>query len=310
MTAASLSDGEHTLSEGPLPLDRALRQLYDNASLNVVRRAIDTGKVSVDDMVVRDSRQKVQKGSRITVRMAAAKHPKVELADDVIVHLDNYVVVVNKPPGIVSVPDANWRRGTLSQLIGDRIRRKRDRAVPLGVVQRLDMETSGLIVFPRTKEAYGALKEQFKRRDVGRNYMALVAGVASDTTIRSYLTEHKNGKRSSTRHKHLGKFACTHVEVLERLTGATLVRCVLETGRTHQIRIHLAEAGHPLLGDRRYARRAVETPPAPRVMLHAGTLEFVHPITEAPMHFEERLPPDMSAVLKGLRPRKGKKRDD
>lgn len=298
---AQLKDGEHSVAEGPLALDRALRQLYDGVSWNAVRRAITTGKVSVADEVVRDPRHEVNEGDRICVRMAAAKHPRPKLEDDIIVHLDNHVVVVNKPPGIASVPDDNWPRNTLSQQIGESIRKKRDRPIPLGVVQRLDLGTSGLIVFTRTKDAHAALKEQFKARTVERSYVALASGEVSDATIRSYLTEHKNGKRSSTRHKHLGKFACTHVERLELLVGATLVRCKLETGRTHQIRIHLSEQGHPLLGDKRYARRAVRTPPAPRVMLHAATLGFCHPVTEAELHFEVPMPSDMQAVLKALK---------
>ena len=212
-------------------------------------------------------------------------------------------MVVRKPPGIASVPDDNWRRNALSQILAEKLRRGRTgkRQIPLGVVQRLDVDTTGLLVFTRSPEAHEPLKTQFKRRQVKRSYLAIVSGAATDRTYRSYLLEHKNGKRSSTKHRHLGKYAETHVEVIERLAGASLVRCRLETGRTHQIRIHLSEAGHPLLGDARYARRAVTTPPAPRVMLHAGELGFVHPVEEEELFFEEPMPEDMETVLGRLR---------
>ncbi len=132
---------------------------------------------------------------------------------------------------------------------------------PLGVVQRLDVETSGLLVFARSREAYASLKGQLARHRVERTYLAIVAGRAQPRTYRSHLAEGGDGRRGSTRDRKRGKRAVTHVEVVERLAEATLVSCRLETGRTHQIRIHLSEAGHPVLGDRRYARRRIAMPP-------------------------------------------------
>ena len=299
---ASLRDAEVTAPSGRARLDKVVRDAQPSVSWGIVRRAIRTGKVRVDDAVVREPGQMVAEGQRIVVAMAAPREPKLSLSDDVIVFLDRHLVVVRKPPGIASVPDDKWKRNALSQLLAEKLRRGRTgkRQIPLGVVQRLDVDTTGLIVFTRSPEAHEPLKTQFKKRQVARSYLAIVSGEAEDTTYRSYLREHKNGKRSSTKHRHLGKYAVTHVEVVERLMGATLVRCRLETGRTHQIRIHLSEAGHPLLGDARYARRAVKTPPAPRVMLHAGEIGFVHPIEEQELHFTDPMPSDMEAVLARL----------
>ena len=298
--AAPLTDGEHTLTGEPRPLDRALRQLYTGASWAAVRRAVRSGKVRVDDVVIRDPRRPVAPGSHISLRMAAAKYAGPTVGDDVIVHVDPQVVVVRKPAGIVCVPDERWRRGTLAQQVLARLPRRGRRAVPLGIVQRLDRDTSGLLVFTRSREARLSLKRQLQHRAVSRHYLALVAGEAVKTSYRSHLIEHANGKRASTRHRHLGKFACTHVEVVQRLAGATLIRCELETGRTHQIRIHLSEAGHPLLGDQRYARRAIPCPPAPRVMLHAASLGFEQPSTGQPLRFEEPMPADMVEVMERL----------
>jgi 23S rRNA pseudouridine1911/1915/1917 synthase len=296
----ALCDGEHLLDGAEQRLDRAVREQHEGVSWEVVRRAIRSGKVAIDGQVQREPGTAVQGGQQIRVTMNAPREPK-SVTKDAIVHVDRHVVVVRKPPGVATVPDERWRRNTLMQQVGEIIRSKRDRPVPLGVVQRLDFDTTGLLVFTRTSEAYELLKSQFKEREVTRSYLALVAGKAAKATYRSYLREHKNGKRSSTPHRQLGKYAVTHTEVVEWLTGATLIRCNLETGRTHQIRIHLAEADHPLLGDRRYFRRLVKTPPAPRVMLHAAELGFVHPMTQRPMKFEEPMPADMLAVLKNLR---------
>ncbi len=297
-----LFDAQHTLVEGTArqQLDRALRGLYPGCSWNTVRRAIRSGKIRVDGTIRDDFRFPVAGGARIEVHMAAAKSRLPRLDDDCIVFVDGQIVVVRKPAGLASVPDATWRRDTLAQQLGARLRRGK-REVPLGIVQRLDLETSGLMVLCRTADARRGLKRQFQSRLIERSYIAIVSGEAQSTVLRSHLVEHSNGKRSSTANKRIGKYACTHVDLLEQLRGASLVRCKLETGRTHQIRIQLSEAGHPLLGDRRYARRRIETPVAPRVMLHAATLGFEHPSTCEPLHFEQPLPADMSATLESLR---------
>lgn len=300
---ASLQDAELNAPEGRARLDKVVRDSQPSVSWGVVRRAIRTGKVRVDDEIAREPGEMVTEGQRVSIAMAAPREPKLSLPEDAVLFLDRHLVVVRKPPGVASVPDETWKRNALSQVLAEKLRRGRTgkRQIPLGVVQRLDVDTTGLIVFTRSQEAHEPLKTQFKKRQVKRSYLAIVSGEASSTTYRSYLREHKNGKRSSTRHRHLGKYAVTHVEVVERLEGATLVRCRLETGRTHQIRIHLSEAGHPLLGDARYARRAVKTPPAPRVMLHAAELGFVHPVEEEELFFEDALPQDMEAVVSRLR---------
>lgn len=298
----ALVDTDLEAPSGTARLDKVVRDAQPDVSWGTVRRAIRTGKVRVDDRVEREPGTMVREGQRIQIAMATPREVRVELAEDALVFVDRHVVVVRKPAGIASVPDEQHRKSALSEIVADKLRRhSSNRQVPLGVVQRLDVETSGLIVFTRSPEAHEPLKTQMKRREVTRSYLAIVSGEAEGRTYRSYLREHKNGKRSSTKHRHLGKYAETEVEVIERLRGATLVRCRLKTGRTHQIRIHLSEDGHPLLGDARYARRAVRTPPAPRVMLHAAELGFSHPVEGTPLHFEEPMPEDMQQVLAGLR---------
>lgn len=302
MTARTqLTDGEYVTVEGPLPLDRQLRSFCDEVSWSTLRRAIRTGKVSVDGVTARDHNKLIAKGARVAVHMAAPRDGGVKLAAEAIVFVDSQVIVVDKPALMASVADGKRHKGTLAQILTERFApKKSSRKVPVGVVSRLDLETSGLIVFTRTPEAHEHLKEQFATRSAQRTYLAIVGGEATNATYESRLVEYADGKRKSTKNRKIGKWSKTHVEVVEKLNGATLVRCILETGRTHQIRIHLSEAGHPILGDKRYARRRIPTPPAPRVMLHAHTLTFEHPTGEQ-MRFERDMPADMQAVLLSLR---------
>ncbi len=170
------------------------------------------------------------------------------------------------------------------------------------MVQRLDKETSGLVVFARTVPAKRALKNQFRAHSVHRRYDALVHGSAENATFRSRLVKDRgDGVSGSTDNPTLGREAVTHVRVLARLAGATHVECRLETGRTHQIRIHLSEAGHPLLGERVYVRgHAGELIAAPRLMLHARELGFVHPTNGRDLDFVDPLPEDMRAMIERL----------
>jgi 23S rRNA pseudouridine1911/1915/1917 synthase len=159
------------------------------------------------------------------------------------------------------------------------------------------------LVFARNLSAKRHLAQQFRCHSVERRYLALAKGMVSGQTLRSRLVKDRgDGRRGSTRHPELGREAITHLRPLEQLPGATLVECRLETGRTHQIRIQLAEAGHPLCGERVYARpRDRAGLAAPRLMLHAAVLGLVHPATAERLRFAEPLPPDMQAELDRLR---------
>jgi 23S rRNA pseudouridine1911/1915/1917 synthase len=174
----------------------------------------------------------------------------------------------------------------------------------LEVVHRLDKETSGLLVFARTREAAQALANQFRFHTVHRRYLALAHGRVESGVIRSTLiTDRGDGLRGSAPKEWRvargeGQDAVTHVSVVEAVRGATLIGCRLETGRTHQIRIHLSEAGHPLLGERLYVRDFTgEALVAPRVMLHAAELGLRHPVSGAEMRWSRPLPEDFRRCL-------------
>ncbi|HVJ20444.1 MAG TPA: RluA family pseudouridine synthase [Polyangiaceae bacterium] len=286
-----------------IALDRLLRELLPGKSWNDARKLVTSGKVSVDGQRVLEPTLRLRAGARVELRMSAPK-PRAGGALDgsVIVHVDSQVVVVRKPAGISSVPYDENETGTLDELVRQLLKRPGSDA-PLGVVHRLDKDTSGLLVFARTLTAKRALKQAFRFHTVQRRYLAIVHGSPADQTFKSRLLRDRgDGRRGSTNHSELGREAITHVKNLERLHGASLVECRLETGRTHQIRIHLSEAGHPVVGDKVYTHGYRGTLlPAPRLMLHAFELGFEHPASGQLLRFEEPLPDDMKRVLEALR---------
>jgi 23S rRNA pseudouridine1911/1915/1917 synthase len=288
---------------GEKPLDRWLRELLPDKSWNEVRRLARTGKIFVDGAVRLDPTQLVPAGAELELRQNAPRATRTpSLPRSAVLYVDAQVVVANKPAGISTVPYDENERGTLDQLLMETLS-ERGRRAPLGIVHRIDKETSGVVVFARTTAAKLALKNQFRFHTVGRRYVAIAHGVVRSGTIQSRLVQDRgDGRRGSTENEELGREAVTHVTSLEALRGATLLECRLETGRTHQIRIHLSERGHPLLGERVYSKSyRGDLIPAPRVMLHARELSFEHPSTGQRLSFDQPVPEDMQAVLAGLR---------
>lgn len=289
-----------------LALDAAVRQLFET-SWGKARSWIETGKVSVDGKVVLDTRAPVAAGATIALNMNSprpgARTETPALERERIVYLDTQLVVVDKPPGISTVPFEKDERGTLIDRVCAQIRQPR-----LEVVHRIDKETSGLLVFARTKDAAKGLANQFRFHTVHRRYLALVHGRVESQTIRSMLLDDRGDGLRGTAPRGWrvapgqGQEAITHVRALEALDGATLIECELETGRNHQIRIHLSELGHPLLGEKLYVRDyRGEVLPAPRVMLHAAELGFKHPVSGAAMKWEKQAPEDFTGVLESRR---------
>jgi 23S rRNA pseudouridine1911/1915/1917 synthase len=288
---------------GEKPLDRWLRELMPGKSWNEVRRLARTGKIFVDGVPLLDPARLVGAGAEVELRQNAPRATRTpSLPRSAILHLDAQVVVVEKPSGISTVPYDENERGTLDQLVMETIS-ERGRRAPLGIVHRVDKETSGVVVFARTLAAKQALKNQFRFHSVGRRYVAIAHGDVTGGTIKSRLVQDRgDGRRGSTENEELGREAVTHVKWLESLRGASLVECRLETGRTHQIRIHLSERGHPLVGERVYSKNyRGELIQAPRLMLHARELAFDHPSTAERLSFETAMPQDMQAVLATLR---------
>ncbi len=300
-------------SGGGATLAAAVRELLPGTSWSKAKELCAQGRVLVDGEPVTDPARRLTGEERVEVR-AGGPAPKREPAlTDLIVHLDAEVAVVRKPAGLLTVPFERDDRDTLLSLTRVAIRRiEGKKASPtLRAVQRLDKETSGLVVFARTVHAQRHLQEQLGEHTVLRRYLALAHGAAQDAVYETLLVPDRgDGLRGSW-----GVFkpargeppaeareAVTRVTVLERLAGATKVACELETGRQHQIRIHLAEAGHPLVGETVYIRDwKGPRIPAPRPMLHAAVLGFTHPRSGKRLRFEEPAPEDFARVEGRLR---------
>jgi 23S rRNA pseudouridine1911/1915/1917 synthase len=261
--------------------------------------------VFVDDAPVTRGSAVVRAGQSVALQMNAPR-PRDPNAQVWIVYDDAHVVIIDKPAGVSSVPYADRETGTAMDLLREAWRRKRGdgRRVPLHVVHRIDKATSGLLMFAKTKSAERGLAAQLRAHTMERRYLCVAHGDVHPGRIESQLVRDRgDGLRGSTRHPGQGKRAVTHVEVVQRLRDATLCRIRLETGKTHQIRIHLAERGHPLVGEavyiRDYAARA-EPIASSRLLLHAETLGFEHPRTGRWVFRASKLPDDFATVLTRL----------
>ncbi len=291
-------------------LDRVVREVF-GLSWNAARDAIRTGKVLRGGVAVVDAMLVARAGDVLELRPSAPR-PRVArreaFSEERLLHCDAAIVVVDKPAGISTVPFGDEdQEATLDAVVRDVLGAtgRRGTRAPLGVVHRLDKETSGVLVFSRTVAAKKHLAGQFRQHTTERRYLAIVRGrFTRRRTFRSFLVEDRgDGLRGSARPgQKEGRLAITDVEPVEQLAGATLVACRLETGRTHQIRVHLSEAGHPLVGERVYIRGASGAViPAPRLMLHAELLGFEHPTTLERVAFRVEPPQDFAEVLRGLR---------
>jgi 23S rRNA pseudouridine1911/1915/1917 synthase len=296
-----------------------LRAHLPGQSWNQVRRLIETRRARINGDLCIDPARRVHEGEVVEFLDRPAPKPRHEEAL-ALVHLDEHLVVVEKPAGIPTVrhpAEREWsdRRRALAPTLDDLVAkllvqregRSRLSAPRLRIVHRLDKETSGLVVFARTVLAERGLGRQFHNHTVMRRYLAVVPGSVAPQRVHSFLIRDRgDGRRGSSPAPGVGKEAITHVTVEERLHGYTLLSCRLETGRTHQIRIHLTELGHPVCGDMVYRGRygtppVADTSAAPRLALHATELGFVHPVTREELHWNMPLPADLQTFLDRLR---------
>jgi 23S rRNA pseudouridine1911/1915/1917 synthase len=286
-----------------LRLDQTLARMLPEHSRSRLKTWIDAGHVAVDG-VAWDAKRRVAGGERIDVVPLAILPRDADAAEDIALDIeyeDAAIIVLRKPAGLVVHPGNGNRDGTLLNallhhhpVIG---------ALPrAGIVHRLDKDTSGLMVVAKTAEAHTDLVRQLAARTVTREYLAVARGdVARATIVDAPIGRHPI-QRTTMAVVAKGKPARTHVGIVERFGSATLLRCTLETGRTHQIRVHLAAIGHPLVGDAAYGPgRAAGVPPFPRQALHATRLALVHPVTRQSMAWEAPPPADLAALIAQLR---------
>jgi 23S rRNA pseudouridine1911/1915/1917 synthase len=291
--------------QGGLRLDQALSALLPEFSRNRIQNWIRARKISVDD-AFGTTKMKVSGGESVRVEVEPDPNATPDAPEAIpldVVFEDPVLLVINKPVGLVVHPGNGNPRGTLLNALLHWVPQVAE--LPrAGIVHRLDKDTSGLLVVAKTLMSHTDLVRQLQARTVKREYLALVYGeVDRAGTVNAPLARDPHNRTKRTVH-NLGKEAVTHYEVVERFPGLTLLRCKLETGRTHQIRVHMQHIGHPLVGEQVYSasRRSSRLKlPFPRQALHAERLGLIHPVTREFMQWECPLPPDFASLLQALR---------
>jgi 23S rRNA pseudouridine1911/1915/1917 synthase len=305
-----------------------------NISWAQARQKIAERKVRLNGVACTDAVRRLQPGMVVDVvpdRSASKRpnplRPPAEIAPKIsavasppapsLVFLDDQIVVVEKPAGLTTMrhPEeaaefGSHARKYLPRTVADMLPKLIGDPKPVLAVHRLDRDTSGLVVFARTKEAEKNLGKQFRAHTIARKYLAIVRGKAELGRIESWLVRDRgDGRRGSTTEAGTGQKAITHVQVVEELGEFTLVECRLETGRTHQVRIHLGEKGTPICGETTYDRTLHGSPVpdesgAERLALHAAILGLHHPETGEWQEWQSALPEDLQGLLQRLRKRK------
>lgn len=321
MTTASIL---HTVTpeQAGQTLAAILRTLRPGETWTKVKALVTGRRVAIGGSLCMDPARRLKVGEIVEVLTQSAPLIKGEDPDTVIVrHLDDDVVIVEKASGISTVrhpSERDWderRRKLVPTLddvtqiaIGRKLGKKKHELPRLRIVHRLDKDTSGLVVFGRSVTAERSLGSQFKAHTVVRRYVAIVQGIVLPQTFSSWLVRDRGDGRRGSGPEGEGKHAVTHVSVLEQLPNHTILVCQLETGRTHQIRIHLSESGHPVCGETVYNRRldgkiTPDESAAPRLALHATELGFVHPTTGKDIHWQMPPPADLLRFIERIRGR-------
>lgn len=311
----------------PIRIDKFLMTRIEGATRNKIQQAIDNEMVLVNEKPVKTN-YKVKPGDKIVVFDSRSPESSDIIPQDIplnIAYEDESILIINKAAGMVVHPGSGNPNGTLINAVAFHLKQQDpnldENTLPrFGLVHRIDKNTSGLLVMAKTQKAMTHLAKQFFNHTVHRRYIALVWGdVEKDQgTIAAHVGRHQRFRKLFTAYPDgdHGKDAITHYKVLERLNYVTLVECRLETGRTHQIRVHMQLIGHPLFNDEFYGgdrivkgtvftkyKQFVDNCFAlcSRHALHARELGFIHPATQKPVHFEAELPEDMHTVIEKWR---------
>ncbi len=296
--------------------DKYLSEMIPSVSRSKLQKLIEEGHLSVDGIIVTLNRFMLLEGQSIEITIPKAQEVKLEKSDIPldIVYEDEYLAVINKPAGISVHPGSGISSGTIANALvahfGANLANASDPVRP-GIVHRLDKDTSGLMLIAKTDESHSILTEMLRERLISRRYLALVKGVPLHLagTISTFYGVSKNDRKKMVVKRGGGKLAVTHFKVVEKYRDTlSLLECSLETGRTHQIRVHLAYKKHPIIGDPVYGTNVinldtfdVDTQSAVRGLkrqfLHAYQLEFEHPITGEEVFLEANAPEDLNNIL-------------
>ena len=311
----------------PFRIDKWVQMHMEGATRNKVQQGIEAGFLTVNGKTVK-SNYKIKPGDEIILMSLINPEHTILKEEPIplnIVYEDDFLMVINKPPNMVVHPGVGNFSGTLLNGVAYYLRQQNpqlnEESLPrFGLVHRIDKNTTGLIVLAKTGEAAAHLAKQFFNHTVNRRYIALVWGniQEEDGTINAHIARHKQHRKMFDAYPEgdTGKHAITHYKVLERFNYVTLVECKLETGRTHQIRVHMKHIGHTLFNDAEYGgdkilkgtiyskyKQFVDNcfEACPRCALHARTLGFIHPNTGKEIFFESPMPADMEAAVEKWR---------
>ena len=299
-----VSDGQSGIR-----IDRYLSEMNEELSRSYIQKLLKEQKITVNGSAVK-ANYKVQEGDEISVAVPDIKEPDI-LPEDIpldILYEDNDVLIVNKPKGMVVHPSAGHTSGTLVNAImfhcKDNLSGINGVLRP-GIVHRIDKDTTGALLVCKNDNAHRNLAEQLKEHSIRRRYRAIVAGVLKEDegTIEGPIGRHPIDRKKMAVNEKNGKPAITHYKVLERFGNYTYMQFQLETGRTHQIRVHMASIGHPLLGDTLYSSGRSPFKHLQGQTLHAKTIGFVHPKSGEYMEFSAPLPEYFDNLLKLLKSR-------
>ena len=297
-------------------LDRFLATLPALGTRSRAKGLLDDGLVSVDGQP-RKAAHALRSGQRVSVTVPPPEPATVEAEalPLVVLYEDAHLLAIDKPPGMVVHPAPGARRGTVVNALHHHLGSLAGVGDPdrPGIVHRLDRDTSGVLLVARTPQALEGLAKQFRDRTLSKRYVAVVHGVVRPDTgvVDQAIGRHPHHRQQMSVRTRRGRVAVTRFEVVERFPGASLLRLAPETGRTHQLRVHLASIGHPIVADRLYggrSRREVSPPTVaaaldacPRQALHAESLAFTHPVSGDPVVVRAPLPPDLRDLLAALR---------
>ncbi len=282
--------------DGDIRIDKYLSGCCEDMSRSFLQKLLKEGSVLVDEKPVKSS-YKVDSGDVVTLDVPEAVEPEI-LAEPMeleILYEDEDVVLVNKPKGMVVHPGAGHLTGTLVNGLMYHCRGQLSGINGIlrpGIVHRIDMDTTGILVVCKNDQAHKSIAAQLKEHSITRRYWAIVHGRIDEEeiTVDAPIGRHPTERKKMSIHARNGKPAITHITVIKQFKGYAYVECRLETGRTHQIRVHMASIGHPLLGDRVYGPDKCPFPQLRGQTLHAGILGFVHPRTGQYMEFNAPLP--------------------
>ena len=294
------------IADSGLRIDKYLSSVNEQLSRSYIQKLLKSGLVLVDGKPVKASYQ-VDEGDVISLDIPEAVEPEITAEDmDLdILYEDKDIILVNKPKGMVVHPAAGHYAGTL---VNGLMHHCKDQLSGIngvmrpGIVHRIDMDTTGVIIACKNDMAHNSIAAQLKEHSITRRYQAIVHGVLKDDagTVEGPIGRHPTDRKKMSINYNNGKSAVTHYKVLKRFRQYTHVECRLETGRTHQIRVHMASIGHPLLGDLVYGPGKCPIPGLQGQTLHAGVLGFIHPRTGEYMEFTAPLPEYFAKLLNTL----------